>query len=502
MNIRKTTRIVSLLLALLMLGTACSEKSAESDSSTQNDAAAQTQTQTPTADAAEETEAETEYDPFTELPEGSYDGRSFHILAREMYMYELWTDGITGDSFNDAVFDRNAAVEQRYDVKVEAIPIAGEWANRDTFTTAVRSSIQASDGAYDLIDGYAATIGDGFANGLYLNLLEVPNLQLEKDWWSALLRDELTVNGRLYAITGDIAVNLWEQMQVIFFNKQILDNYQLESPYDAVQEGTWTYDKYLSMIAGHSVDTDGDGQWTEADTYGALYYDTLTFDNLHNAFDVRLTKRDADGNVELDLFNDQIVEIAEMAYDLAYNNPDVYSLGGVVGDTRVPCRDMFTEGKGLFFVSVLEDAGLMRDMDADFGILPYPKWNEAQPDYHTTSRDSRSMFTIPIDTPDAAFAGLITEALCIEGNRQVIPVFYDKVLKGKNARDEQSGQMLDIIRAGLVLDFAAEYAVQTGRGGFIIRDSISQEKDIASFYASNQKAFTVGFERFLKAYYE
>ncbi|MBO7405613.1 MAG: hypothetical protein J6V24_11680 [Clostridia bacterium] len=503
MNCKKVSRIAALLLAALMLGTACSEKptAAAEGGTAAGTQDAQTAVEN-NASEANEPEAEEEYDPFADLPDTTWDGRSFHLLAREMYLYELWTEAMTGDAFNDAVYERNAAVEQRYDVKIEAIPIAGEWANRDTFITAVRSSIQANDGAYDLIDGYAATIGEGFGSGLYMNLREVPNLRLEKDWWSALLRDELTVNGRLFAITGDLAVNLWEQMQVIFFNKPLLTDFQLDSPYDMVLDGTWTYDAYLSMIAGHSLDADGDGTMTDADRYGALYYDQLTFDNLHNAFDVRLTKRGADGSVELDVFNEQIVKIGEMAYDLAYNNPDVYSLGGVVGDTREPCRQMFTEGKGLFFASVLEDAGLMRDMDADFGILPYPKWNESQSEYHTTSRDGRSMFTIPIDTPDAAFSGLIAEALCVEGNRRVIPVFYDKVLKGKNARDEQSGRMLDIIRAGLVLDFAAEYAVQTGRAGFIIRDSIAEQKDIASFYASKQKVFDVSFQKFLKAYYE
>ena len=119
---------------------------------------------------AEGEAGETEYDPFAELPSETYGGRAFHLLARQMYLYELWTEEMTGDVFNDAVFERNASVEQRYDVKVEAIPIAGEWGDRSQFLTAVRSSVQAGDGAYDLIDGYAATIGDGFSDGLYLNL--------------------------------------------------------------------------------------------------------------------------------------------------------------------------------------------------------------------------------------------------------------------------------------------------------------------------------------------
>ncbi|MBQ2545318.1 MAG: hypothetical protein II557_03420 [Clostridia bacterium] len=497
MNHKLTSRLAAGFLACLMFALAsCSEKAGESE----NPAGGNPSSGIP--DAAAEILPETEYDPFSELPADKYDGRSFRLLAREAYLYELWTEEMTGDVFNDAVYDRNTLVEARYDVKIDPIPIAGEWGDRDSFLTTVRASVQANDGAYDLIDGYAATIGNGFSSGLYLNMREVPNLQLEKSWWSALLRDELTVNGRLFAITGDIAVNMWEQMQVLFFNKKLAADYDIGSPYDAVRDGSWTFDRYLSMIEGHSVDLDGDGKMTVDDSYGAVYYDALTFDNLHNAFGVRYTKRDAEGNIELDLYNDQVVAISELASALAFDNPDVWYENKGVGDSREPARKIFSESRGLFYASVLEDAIIMRDMDADFGILPYPKWNEAQTAYYTTSRDGRSMFAIPIDVPNAAFSGLITEAMCIEGSRTVIPVYYDKVLKGKTARDEESASMLDTIRAGLVLDFAAEYAVQAERCGFIVRDVIEQHTNIASLFKSKEKIYNKAFEKFLAAYYD
>ena len=489
-------RLSALLLALLFLAS-CSSANPENTEAKPSDPSGPAEAE---PSSAEEAAPETEEDPFADLPTDTYGGRAFHLLAREAYLYELWTDEMTGDVFNDAIFERNASVEQRYDVKIDAIPIAGEWGDRDKFLATVRSAVQAGDGAYDLIDGYAATIGNGFSDGLYLNLLEIPNLRLEREWWSALLRDELTVHGKLFAITGDIAVNVWEQMQVIYFNKQLAKDYAIDDPYAAVDEGRWIWDAYLAAIAGHSVDLDGDGTMTDADSYGAIYYDALTFDNLHNAFGVRLTSRDADGGVVLDVYNEKIVDISGLTVELAFNNPDVFFKNQGVGDSRVPARNMFVEGRGLFFVSTLEEASLMREMDADFGILPYPKWDESQQAYYTTSRDGRSMFAIPIDVPDAAFAGLITEALCVEGSRTVIPVFCDKVLKGKNARDEESGRMLDIIRAGFTLDFAAEYAVQTERAGFIIRDVIEQNTNIASLYKSKQKVYEKAFAKFLAAY--
>ena len=162
MKFHSMKRIGTALLASLILA-GCSASNPESQDEKNDDPTA-SPAQTQIQDA--ETEAETEYDPFAELPSDKYGGRSFHLLARELYLYELWTEEMTGDVFNDAVFERNAAVEQRFDTKIEAIPIAGEWGDRSQFLATVRSSVQAGDSAYDLIDGYAATIGDGFSDGL------------------------------------------------------------------------------------------------------------------------------------------------------------------------------------------------------------------------------------------------------------------------------------------------------------------------------------------------
>ena len=73
-------------------------------------------------------------------------------------------------------------------------------------------------------------------------------------------------------------------------------------------------------------------------------------------------------------------------------------------------------------------------------------------------------------------------------------------MKAKTARDDDSSGMLDIIRSGFTLDFAAEYAMQTGQSGYMIRNALSSGKSYASFLASNINAYEAGLEKFLKAY--
>ena len=491
--LKSSQKTIALLLALLTAGgMLLSCGSAEAAPENADTAGVSTEP------AAAETEPA---DPFEGLAREDYGGREFHFLVRILNQEDYWTEAENGEVFNDTVYARNRLVEEAYNTKIKAIPIAGEWEDRSTYLKTLSGSVFAGDGAYDLVDGYAAIIGDGYADGLYRNLNEIPNLRLDSPWWSSIIRNELTVNGRLFAMTGDIAVSIWKQMQVMFFNKEILAQYDLDSPYALVKDGKWTFDAYLSMLRGIGNDVNGDGKMDGQDRYGAVYYDALTFDNLHNAFGVTYTTHNADGTLTLDLCNEQTINIQKLATDLAYNNPDVYFDTRVVGESREAVRGMFISGQGLFYCSVLNDASVMRDMNADFGILPYPKENEAQERYYTTSRDGRSMLAVPTDAPDPAFAGMITEAMCAAGSNTLIPVYYDTVLKGKTTRDEESAEMLDIIRAGLILDFSAEYAVQTERSGFVIRDCIEQKKELTSFYASKEKTIMKAFDKFMTAYY-
>jgi hypothetical protein len=111
--------------------------------------------------------------------------------------------------------------------------------------------------------------------------------------------------------------------------------------------------------------------------------------------------------------------------------------------------------RGLFYTSFLRDAQRFRTMETDFGILPYPKYDEAQKDYKTFSKAGFAAFAIPSTVKDREFSEIMLEALNAESYRKVIPAYYDIALKNKYARDDDSSEMLDIIREGFDFDFSA-----------------------------------------------
>ena len=100
-------QILCLFLALLLASmTACASET----------------TDTPTADSTEAvTEAAETEDPFpytSHLPDADYEGFLFRVMGEEMRdHYE--SEEQTGEVINDAVYQRNMAVEEKYNIALE-----------------------------------------------------------------------------------------------------------------------------------------------------------------------------------------------------------------------------------------------------------------------------------------------------------------------------------------------------------------------------------------------
>ena len=128
----------------------------------------------------------------------------------------------------------------------------------------------------------------------------------------------------------------------------------------------------------------------------------------------------------------------------------------------------------------------LRDVNFEFGIVPLPKYDEAQDGYHTLA--STQMLLLPADMDDPEFVGVVLEALCAESYRQVVPVLYDVVYQNKYLRDSESETMFSLIRGSLVYDLNWNYGDGSAISYLVSRTVGKQNTDVASFLASNLSA--------------
>ena len=129
-----------------------------------------------------------------------------------------------------------------------------------------------------------------------------------------------------------------------------------------------------------------------------------------------------------------------------------------------------------------------REIRFNYGVLPYPKYDESQENYKTTVLNNHSVVTIPIDSKDRECAAAICEALAYESWKSVTPAYFETALKVKYARDNDSSQMFDIIREGASFDFGYIYTASLDGINDVFRDTILSRGSWASKIASIEGA--------------
>ena len=484
-------RISTLALALLLLLSSCGGAAEETE------AAADT--------SAVETEAET--GPLTEmekralvkddLPDKDFGGMQFRISTKKGTMYEIDAEELTGDLLNDALYDRNLRIEERFNVEI--VPIITEAGDGNTHVNSVKQSIIAADDAFDLAATYVFTSGSIVTEGYYLNWLNMPYNDLEQVWWISGVNDNFRVGDAIYAAVGDMCLSTLKLTYGIFFNRtRGMDYGVTDTIYQTVQDGEWTLDYFMSTVEDIYEDTNGDGAKDTGDFYGFTAENATNLDIYSFAFDIPIMKRNADGVPTLVFQTEKTISAAEKINRLYWEMPGSYV---PEGDYGIPVT-MFAEGKALFTTTYLSQAfSTFREMEDDYSILPYPKYDANQEKYMTGAMDNYSVLGVPITASNTEMISIITESLNVESYKTLFPTYYEQALQNKYSRDEESIEMINLLMEGRNFDFSTLFAGQITGMSTLFREVInSKSGDFASKYASKEKSALAGLEKVLEAY--
>ena len=448
-------RAISLMLALLMLAAsavACGGKTEDPAVTT-----ADTAQEATTTAATEATTAATEETLPPELadtlPDVTFPGETFKVLIREESKYEMTSEEITGDLVKDAVYNRELTVEERLGLSIEVHTIKGNWDFRNDFIAHVSNSILSNDHEFDMAMTHNAYLASMILRGLATDLNTLEDIDFEKKWWCQKYVENIAIDGSVYSTMGDIGVTLYEYLEATYFNKKIAEEHQITDLYDLVQSGNWTLSKMMEYVKLVGADLNGDGKYDQNDLFG------LAIDN-HNCryaatvWQTEITTVGADGRRTFNLPNERYVNCYETLYHAIYDNTQVMFDGSNTYGLK-----MFTNDQLLFYTERLSRAASMKEMDSEYGIIPFPKYDENQTEYVSATRDSHSGLIVASNIQNPAMVGTTIEALCMYGYRDITPAYYETTLKLKYLSDETAMSMLDLIRDSVDFDFAILYTV-------------------------------------------
>ncbi len=409
-------------------------------------------------------ETEREILPITLPDDLDYEEDEIVIISRDR---EGWTRGeisvekLNGDAINDAVYERNIAVENRLNIKINSVFDTNIGAMAPT--SKVLLSVSAGVHEYDVMAAPCyGTMTPTLANN-FADLGDLEYLDLDQPWWCQGFNDIVEYQGSRYAITGLGVLSQYRFAFATIFNHNLFEDAQVAFPYDDVRNGKWTLDRQISIVQTFHRDN-GDGIVdTEGDVYGLLTAAAIGVDPYWSSCKIDAVTKNADGEYEVVFDIAKLSDVSDKILRLFHGSNQATYVFPDEGDNmeQEKIRAYFADGyAAMATLRIMElESPNLRNMKDTYGVLPMPKYDELQDDYHTFLHDQFTIFCIPntIDEERAQEVGAFLEAFNYEGYRLVQPAYYETTLRTKLVQNPDSVEMMDTIVEGIRMELGIIY---------------------------------------------
>lgn len=419
------------------------------------------------------------------LPSKNYNDEDFVVCYLDqgggMYTQDWIAEELNGEVVNDATYNRNITVEDRFGIKKQMLsaPNSGEY------STFVRSSIISGSEDYSLISLHPAMYADLLLEGNFINLMNL-DIDFTKPWYVYDSIESYGYNGAAYVVFGNAtSITLLADAPIMFYNKNLAADYGVENLYDVVREGRWTYDYLMKTAAEIWNDTDGDGKYSNGDTVGFVACKDGQSYRLAWQMGVKYVIKDSDGNPAVDLNNERTQAVFDAAREM-FTHQGILKTDGYSSDP-------FIKGNSLFVNCGLCTITSLRDVEFEYGILPNFKYDEDQEKYVT--HGGGGPLAIPVTVADKERSAILMTAFSAESYKQVIPAYYETACKSKMSYDVDSAEMLDITFSNIIFEgsYLWCHSITYSLSGYI-----DSNNGYGSWEKSNEKLCTKTIERNMK----
>ncbi len=414
------------------------------------------------------------YTNLTEAEMQQWSGTEFSVRTVELGEARMQLDfeEITDDPVDLSVYYRTAYIEQHMGIDLVDVVDIDYYSSG---YTSVDTLVNAGDNTYYLFNVRCIESIAAWGNGNIYRFDELEHVDLTKGYWAQDLNPGLTLLGQQYIAVGAGDLNVYDFMFTLLFSKKLFEERRLPNLYDLVDSGEWTIDKMSEVMSNSYFDENGNGAKDGSDTFGYLADNRMVLPHFLVASDVLSVEKDEDDYPVLNFEDEKFYDVLVRTFELMWDEENWYSSYTGGGDVPAECITMFSQNQALFLDCSFNYVPSLRNMETDFGIVPYPKWDKDQDQYHSRVSYFFSLI-VPNNCKDTALTGAFLELYnCFSAN-EVIPAYYDQSLQSKIARDEESQAMLDIIFNNRIADLGDTTFCD------IIRDGV-----LAGMFAANNR---------------
>ncbi len=441
-----------------------------------------------------------------DLPEGlNYDGYVCKVFAPEPYgPGAFYTEALNDTPVNDALFNRNLAMEDTLGVKIEAISL-DTYAH--TQSQQFIDEILAGNHSFDFaaVHSTSACAALIMANAV-LSFDNLEYVDFSKPWWDSGLAETCSVMGENYFALSPMCRGYYNNTSCMLFNKDLAAEAELPDLYEIVRKGEWTVDKVIELTRNFSADLNNDGMYNNEDKLAIISDDTAYMNFWLGAFRQSTIIKGENDEPTIAANSSRMGNAIEKLNQLFHTGRR-----GIVYDMseRTDGDDewlaAFAEGRVLFKICIVSNAVGLRSHDINFGILPLPKLNSDQERYGSWVDPWGLLLCVPSDCEDTERTGAILEAMSYHSYHLLYPAIIQQSIYGSGARDMDSIEMLEIIYDNMFFDFGFVFDAHGNGYGDIMRTLVPENStDISSYIAGKRNQvedhFSELYEKMLDNY--
>ncbi len=507
-NIRKLSALLLAMLLLLSCFVACADSS-NSDGTAAATGGTADSTQSP-GESESENEIVSDEDikkeiiaaTREELGKIDFGQRTLSVLTGNAFKGETFAeegvvdvDGGSSQLLNDAVLTRNKRMEAECNLTFESLVVPDA-----EMTGKINTEAMSPTGDFQFINYRISEAAHQALAGRLHDWVSM-GIDLDKPWWDSGTAD-FALLGKVFFMCGDVNYTDDNTTYVLIFNKQMQAQYSetVPNPYQTVKDWEWTLEYFNNIIQGISSESSGDGTWDENDTYGFVttweYGNTFFIgSDLRYIINDRTMERP---ELALDSMMDKALLVLDLAKAIFNENNATYMSPPGEENKGLAC---FMAGRGMFYSEVASYLpGLNREMDTEFGILPVPKYDKAQEFYRTWTFGLGGCLSLTSSIPeaDAEMIGKLVQYYGILSTEEIKPVFYDVMLTTQSVRDDESGEMLDLIFSNRVFEMGFYFDSEFNLYSLFKNDVYQNTNKFSSAYKSATKKFDSKVTKLLK----
>ncbi|NLZ35929.1 MAG: hypothetical protein GX897_00410 [Clostridiales bacterium] len=468
-------RLLSLLSAALLIAGVIFACGSASDEKTNtpgaNNAAA----------AAETTsEGNTKRIYSSEIEAVDYGGYEFHMATNGLnieYHSALDFEEMTGDALDDAIYERNRRVEDKFNIKMSCV--------NDSAASKLKNSVISGSNDYDFVYVLCEEVMDLVAGGYLMPINDLGCIDMTKPYWDIGAQETLKITGKMYHGYLDIGFDHYESMATLFFSGELIRDFNLDDPFQLYKDKDWTMDKMFSMMTAVAADLNGDGKFTVKDDrlgFVGREFEYLPMLYSSNEPLVDIINENDEYSMRFNIDSERLISIGTLI-DKMLNDKTISALA-----RDDATRSMFKEGRALFYSRLMGDFRNLRDQEDDYGVISYPTFDYAKDRQYVYVQNPFAVI-VPISTEDIDRTGIIIESLAADTYDHVLDIYFEKAVIGKGTRDENSADMMRDMITRRAYDISYAYGLR----GTSVNAYTNAVK--ASSYTSIGARFISAFEK-------